>query len=370
MKKIYERIIIIIVSFFNFIPQSLFSFLKKEELYLDYVCRYYEKKMPYFLSYNLRPKTAEQFICIDEDVPHADKMAVIMTGKLIQEDNFTLETVKLYNKIYPNVLIIISTWESEDKRYIETIKNSTQCHIIQNKEPKFSGFHNFNYQIYAVTKGIEYAKKHNKQYVFKTRCDHRFYKRGLLEYMYNLIVNYPCERDNILGQRYRIIMATDGYSQMNVPFRIGDLYNFGYIDDLYNFWGGKLEEFSLSISDWVKEMEKNHCSWKQQRESAAYLYIRYIKKMSGNTPSITVKESWDFIKKYTIILDRKDVDTFWYKYSSRYEETRRNGEYYTEDSTDKCLSYNWNFSNWLNLYYGSIRYNEEYEKISENNFDL
>jgi hypothetical protein len=298
---------------------------------------------------------------------YADEYAIIMQGPLIKEDNFTLETVKFYNKIYPNVQIIVSTWNTEDIVYIEKIRKCDNCEVILNELPKNSGFLNFNYQMVSTVAGLKRARELGKTFVFKTRCDYRFYKRGLLDYMRNMLMIFPCS-DEKMCQKYRIVITSGRYDDMFKQFYVGDQFNFGYISDMLNLWEQELSNNNISMADFTNVKGIKHLTWKEERDICRVLTKGYVKKMTSYDIPNTIEAYWEFVRKYLIFMSAKDVDAYWCKYEYRFEETLSNGEYYRNDSESKCLAYNWNFSNWLNLYLGSLKYQEWMEEISENNF--
>ncbi len=337
------------------------------DVFLRAVCESVEAVTPYFFSYKLRPKKAEQLVSVEKQSPNADKFAIVMQGPLVQKHNFTLETVKTYERIYPGVFIIISTWKDENAEYIERIKKETSCLIVLNEYPQYSGFLNGNYQMVSTVNGIKAAKECGKEFVFKTRCDYRFYKRGLLEFMHSMLLSYPCS-DSPLYQRYRIIFTSGRRDDMYKPFFLGDQFNFGHVDDMLNFWDHKEVKQNWSWKEFNKWCKSEHFSWKQERQYTSILTKRYIKKMTGEEIDISVKAYWEYAKKYLIFFSAKDVDAYWCKYEERYEETQGVGEFYRDDSENMLLSYNWNFALWNNLYNEKLQYSDEMEKISESNY--
>ena len=92
-----------------------------------------------FLSISVRPKYSDFFVDIyDKD---EEDFCIILQEPIRKKYNFTYETIKLYNKIFPNCLVILSTWENEDKNYLEQF-NNLKCKIIISKYPKSPGWKN------------------------------------------------------------------------------------------------------------------------------------------------------------------------------------------------------------------------------------
>lgn len=331
------------------------------------ICKEMEQKSSYFVSYNVRAKKNQKIVSMENESVHAGSFAIIMQGHLIKKDKFTLETVKIYQKLFPGVLILVSTWNDEDLDYIEEIRQESSCEVILNEYPEHNGYFNLNYQTVTTVAGLKRAQELGKEFVFKTRCDYRFYKKGLLEYMYCLLLDYPCNSYK-MKQKYRIIMTSGRNDDMFRPYFVGDQFNFGFIGDMLNLWDQEIIAESHDYKAFSQKREKEHFSWKEERKYTAVLTRRYVKKMTGRDIAITVAEYWDYVKDNLIFLSAKDVDAFWWKYDFRFEETEGNGEFYRNDSETKCLSYNWNFASWLNLYHGILNYEPWMEKISENNY--
>ena len=337
------------------------------EVFMQSVSESVEAVTPYFFSYNLRPKKAEQVVSIEKPSSNASRFSIIMQGPLVLKDDFTLETVKTYERIYPGVLVIISTWNTEDRQYIERIKQETSAKIVLSEYPQHSGCFNINYQTVSTVNGIKAAKEAGKEFVFKTRCDFRFYKKGLLEFMHSLLQSYPCS-DSLLGQRYRIVMSSGREAAMFRPYFVEDLFLFGYIDDMLNYWDHEEITEDYSLTEFFKWADKNHLSWKQERIYTSIYTKRYIKKMTGEDIDISVKAYWDYLRKYIIVLSHKDVGSYWCKYDSRFEETAIYCEYLREVSDGMCRSYNWDFMSWYSLYKEKLEYSEKLELISETNY--
>lgn len=369
MKEKIKKLLRSVVKIWFIIPFYLCGKLSEKltyNIFLQAICESIESVIPYYFTYNLRPKQAKQVVSREKVSPNADKFVIIMQGPLIEKNDFTLETVKLYERIYPGVQIIISTWEKENSEYVEQIKKETSCKMILNEYPQFSGFANTNYQMVSTVNGLKEAQRMGKEFAFKTRCDYRFYKKGLLEFMHNMLLAYPCA-DSLMYQKYRIIMTSGRSDDMFRPFFIGDQFQFGSINDLLSFWEHKLILKNCSLKEFYKWCKKNNFSWKEERKYTSLFSRLYVKKMRNEDIDVSVQAYWDFAKKYLIFLSAKDVDAYWCKYDSKYEETMCNGEFYRNDSINLCLSYNWNFAVWSNLYYGKINYIDEMERISEDN---
>ena len=91
-----------------------------------------------------------------------EKTAIIMQGPLVREDDFTLETVKIYEKLFPGTVIIVSTWEDSAEEYVKKLSELSNCIVLLNEPPKFSGILNLNMQVVSTLAGIKKAKELEK----------------------------------------------------------------------------------------------------------------------------------------------------------------------------------------------------------------
>lgn len=364
MKKIFENII----TWLFYIQLKGIKIISKKALYGPCVrsfCRAFEKNSPYYVTLNFRPKKAERLISIEKESQNASKFAIIMQGPLIEKDEFTLETVKVYNKLFPGVCIIISTWESENGEYIKKISKCENVSIVLSKMPSFSGKNNFNYQLYSTRRGLEQARKLGKSYVLKSRNDYRITKRGLMEYLYNLLETFPVTGHEI-SLKKRIVIINGGLSSMLKPYYVGDQVNFGHIDDMDTLWNIDFLNENLKSEEFYSWLKREHVTWVDERKETSMLCKPLILNNTGREAEFTNQAYWSLMKDYFITISAKDINVYWIKYDSKYEETLWDGDYCRNDSDDVCYCYNWTISEWINLYYGSLRYDEMIEKYLYN----
>ncbi len=335
------------------------------------MCKLYEKKTGFFCSYRFRPMKAKQVVSIEGDNDIDEKIAIVIQGPIFIEDHFTLETVRIYGKLYPSVKVILSTWEGGYDSELNLIKQEKNCIIVLNQKPEHVGSLNSNLQCVTTLSGIREAKKLNCQYVLKTRGDWRIYSKGALRFMVHMLEDYPCT-SNLLHQKKRIIVtdiATSETSIMFYPFWFSDLFMFGDIDDMFNYWNFTLDDRDYADKAYVDAMIRtNHYTW-TQRVSEEMLNegrypMDYIRRMTGKKPEITVKEYWSYMKDYFMVMPKSILDGFWYKYGTwRYDESASYGTCFRNDSQQDLLTYNFDFVNWMNLCHDDLEYKEEFEDI-------
>jgi len=100
-----------------FLPQSL------KNKGFRFIFNIIKKSKTNFVTYHSWPKHAEDIGIWSDQLVHSPRIAIVLQGPLKKEDDFTLETIKLYKKSFNEAIIILSTWDDENKSYIEKIRN-------------------------------------------------------------------------------------------------------------------------------------------------------------------------------------------------------------------------------------------------------
>ena len=109
-----------------------------------------------FQSVSIRPKF--NLTSIKSLPQDCEDVSLIIQGPICKKEDFTLNSIKLYNHLFPSAKVILSTWQNEDKNYIDLFRK-LDCHILINKYPETSGWKNINYQLKTTAAGIQLAKK-------------------------------------------------------------------------------------------------------------------------------------------------------------------------------------------------------------------
>lgn len=355
-------------------PVRLLAGLKNEQniqdKYIQNIIELYEKNGREFLSIYKRPRTVEGVISIEAPNEINASTAIIMQGQLVEEHDFTVETVRIYGSLYPGTTVIVSTWTLDNPKLVKRLEKEENCVVVLNSYPAHSGLLNVNYQIATTLAGIEKAKELGKKYVFKTRCDYRFYKKGLLQYLYCLINEYPLD-STVCCQKYRIVAGSEVRNSMFRPFWLADQFNYGCVEDMYSYWNYDMKPIDLDKKEVNKRITDEHMTWNERtlRQLAAEPEIvrSFLYRQEGSLPACTVKDYWSIIRSRFILVSREELGYFWVKYRYRYDEAASSGCYYSENDVKRCLNYNWDFSQWLLLYKGLLRYEERYEAFAEEN---
>ena len=335
--------------------------------------KYCDDHYDQYYSLYTRPKYADQVISVESETDAQSRTAIIMQGPLIAKDDFTLETVKIYEKLYPGTTVIVSTWEGENPKIIEQLQRLHSCEVLVNKRPEFSGVLNLNYQVASTVAGLKRAKKLGKEYAFKSRCDFRFLRIGLINYFVALCKAFPVDTA-VPYQKQRIIVGGDVLASSFRAFWVADRFSFGTLEDMLAYWDYELDEVDRPRPVMAKlKEEAPDKTWKAVTEAGLCAEPRiirnYIMRMEGKEPECTVKEYWEILKKQFITLSFEETGASWQRgIDPPLVDTEWQGIYYGQnDSADKCLCYNWDFVKWFSLYRGNLQYKPEYEAFQETN---
>lgn len=268
--------------------------------------------------------------------------AIVMQGPVIHEDDFTFESLLRYRKIYPESLIILSTWKNQVEDVYRLKLESIGIVVMENDVPTDPGPSNIALQIASSRKGIEYAGTlNNIKYVLKTRTDQRFFMPEFLIDMRNKINDCPPYFPELNG---RLIFLGGLNSLLTFTFRLTDFMTFGLLKDIERFYEAPVfderlkrtyesyaEYHYMKIVERVpfdnlnevyslgkeKRMELSH-SQALTRDPESYLaqsfYERVIlNKVLGDNDDI-FEHYWSFLKKGVIIIDPEQIMFYWHKY--------------------------------------------------------
>ena len=306
---------------------------------MDYGLSFLEKRSKVFLTYHARPKRSDDVIIQSTCSNSLDlkKIAIVVQGPLILEDDLTLETIKLYREHFPSSKIILSTWEDEHAETIHAIEQ-LNVDIVKSRKPLIFGVANVNLQIASTSAGIKHAISAACEYVLKTRTDQRIYSSQAIHFCYLNLKRFPLQ--NKKGQRERII-AFNLNTFMFRPYSVSDMINFGHIDDMVKYWCIEFDPRKL------KDLppQNTPLEWSKQKLAEVYFISSFLNNV-GEELVWSLEGSWKIIAERFCILNTYDIDLYWKKYTRK--EFRH--ENYTLTQTRQI-----NFVDWLILQSGLPR---------------
>lgn len=269
-----------------------------------------------YIHFKLRPKHANYFIPSKiKTTTTKGEFAIVLQGLIETRDNYTIETIKLYNMLFPNAIIIVSTWDYEDKELLNKIE-SLNCNVVLSKNIPICGMDNVNYQLCTSLAGVRKAKELGAVYVLKSRADLRFYKEFSLEYLKSILEQFPVE-ENAFNLKGRIITQAGNWGQMFLPLWLQDFWYFGYTDDLINLFDISYDEKNIHRNIDVYKKNGLHLDGEILTEWPApeiNITKRFIAKYRD--PNMSLREWWNFMINYCFIVDQEDVNSYWMKYTN------------------------------------------------------
>ncbi|MBQ9589604.1 MAG: hypothetical protein IJR29_05420 [Butyrivibrio sp.] len=260
-----------------------------------------------FVTNVYRPKLADE-IGIFSRKRIKYKTAIVIQGAVKYEDDFTYETAKLYRELYPDCIVILSTWENESdqkKRYDEI--GVITCF---SKYPEKPGYAHCSYQAVSSIVGIREAKKAGCTRVCKTRTDQRFHTPDLFLYMEKLLDVFPLKIET--SQKKRLI-AVSTTTLNNRIYNICDMFIYGEIDDVKNYF-----DCPLDTREWNKGSSVEWIDAEQfgkLRFAEAWFVTYYLEKL-GFSLKFTLEDSDYYRNELFIIVDGSSIDLYWPKYTN------------------------------------------------------
>ena len=306
-----------------------------------------EKVFPsHYLSMVLRLRKSDS-VCAKPDVSDfKDKVAIVMQGPIVIKDNFTYETLKIYKKRFPEIVIILSTWDNYSKDELNKFKK-INVEIIENTKPDYSGISNINFQIESTKNGILKAKELDSKYCLKTRTDQRIYRHDFILFLLSLLDVFKIENKFL---RKRLVIVSLNTYKFRL-YGVSDMFMFGYIDDMFKYWNVSFDKRALKdVEIGISALE-----YSKARLCEVYLCTEFLKKIN-HCIDFTLQDYWNVLADYFCIIDSSSIDLFWFKYD-RWNENRR------YQNMIRKLDEEFYFSDWINSVNNLRNYSNKQEKL-------
>ena len=276
----------------------------------------------YYCMIEFLPKKAEDITpCSLLTDTKNNEYAVVIQGPV---NEFTAESVRVYRKIFPKAVIIVSTWVNTDERLAAELRGLADD-VLLNEPPKTSGLLNVNYQAKSSYAGIRRAYELGIPYVMKTRSDQRIYTPLMFEYFKSLLEVFPLDGRYSQWQKERII--TDSGSHISKQYFIRDFFYFGTSQDLMNFFDFPPDPINyrgMTTEDWGKYLFSLK-KWldadgigRIQISPEIQLTKSYIKRFGPEGCESTLKNFWEDVKGRFLMVSRSELRTFWDRAHTRH----------------------------------------------------
>lgn len=286
-----------------------------------------------------------------------DIYAIVLQGPIRVEDDFTVETIKYYKRVYPQALIVVSTWKDEAPSIIKKIQDCGVELVLCDK-PEKTGSLMVNYQLTNSLAGIKRAAELGAKYIAKTRTDQRVNKTHVFEYLTGLMDAFPHSNK----RKKRIVTLSMNYGNLFYPYLISDFFYYGETEDILDLFSIPLDNRDRIVA--FKEQATRREFSEKEIAPEVYIIKEYLRQL-GYKCDNSIKDYWNGVKNEMICVGQKDLDLIWPKYEDKYRLHHCYGDYYEDDSPEKMKTENFDFVNWLNLYSGILEYKPEYEKYAD-----
>jgi hypothetical protein len=296
-----------------------------------------EQKDSVFVTHHRRPKRASD-VRTSSDASLDARVGIVLQGPIVVADDFTVETVRIYRRLFPDADVIVSTWDTEATDVIRRLEQ-TGVTLIKSTPPVNPGPANINYQLTSSSAGVRAAHRRGCEYVLKTRTDQRMYAPSALAFLLAACRRFPVTTP--YSQRARLV----GCSLNTFKYRmydVSDMLLFGDTEDMMRYWNAPLDSRgpdSVPAGDSLRDFSRwNVCE--------VYLVTQFLERI-GRPLAWTLEDSYRVFAEHFCIVDRESIDLFWIKYGRRaeYRGMRYDGEF-----TNRVLT----FRDWLLLYSQSI----------------
>ncbi len=244
------------------------------------------------ISLHMRPLYARDYTLEADVLKEYPRCAIMMQGPIMHKRNFTLETIRLYRKVFPEVQLVVSTWDDEDAQVLEQLRNAG-AEVVTSRKPEYGGPGNTNMQLASGLAGVKRAKELGAQYIVKQRTDIRIYNARAMETMCNLLKYFPPSSRS--KQKARILFGTG--SNTYQPYQYGE-FLFGAAEDIVDYYSAPPIAKGQEYEHYLVEM---------------YIPTAFLKKRGWDL-KWTIAHGWEVYRECFIALDWSALDIYWYKY--------------------------------------------------------
>lgn len=294
-----------LIKIISFLPSSL-----KLRFLNEMLKAFNEKDLTYYYTINYRDKFFKEGKKVS-----SNNNSIIIQGPILRKDNFTINTINLYQKSCKSK-IILSTWENElSQNEISNLKKR-DVKIIINKLPKVAGPSNINFQLKSTSEALKYSLKIGSKFSIKTRTDCRIYLNNFDE---NLLKFY----NYYLKKNSKLKLGSTSLTRAKRLFGISDIFMFGTTKELLNYFPQcchqkEFENFKRFLNN-IKNKDKNFLKDSYSVNPENFLNYNYICKNISKKTNYNSKDYYRCLKNFFLIIDNSVIDFFWYKYNHQLE---------------------------------------------------
>jgi len=250
---------------------------------------------------------------------HSDT-AILIQGPIVQDFSFTLETVKLYTRIFPGSPIIVSTWTNESKENRDAIER-LGAYLVSSELPSQVGIGSHNLQMTSTHAGVLFSQALGAEFIQKTRTDQRIHNPLAITLMKGLLSYFPLSQQAASHQNSRIVVISFSSFVFRL-FGLSDMLHFGKTEDILKYWNGSLDDRgSIDLS----KPNPSIVDLADRNIAETYYMTNFLRNTSWDI-HLTLENYWDACRERFVIVDAASVDLYWPKHSFQ-EERWKNYQY-------------------------------------------
>jgi hypothetical protein len=238
------------------------------------------------------------------------RIAVVIQGPVLGTDDFTLETVRLYRHVCPDMTVILSTWDNSPVEIIQRCREAG-ADVVLSRLPAGSGRGNVNYQATSARAGIQRAGELGAQFVAKTRSDQRLYGVHCLYGLPALLAAFPTKPGS--DQVARLVTSTF-HTFKYLPLVACDHFMFGAVPDMLAFWSPPIDTLNRSQKEINREsLLQTTVEGKSRDFVERYLMTEFLRKKNEH-PAYTILAWWRVLADRFMVIEWSQLDAYWPKY--------------------------------------------------------
>ena len=269
----------------------------------------------------------------DKSLPLKD-ICIVMQGPVLHRGDLTLRICENIIINYPQVPIILSTWDT-DQKYIDKFKNlGVIVKICQ--YPIYPGIGNINLQISSTREGVNLADQLGNKFILKMRTDTWFSQPDFLLLLCEEYLQFG--GDEIQGP----IIVTCFNTSASIPFSVNDQINFGLSSQLKKFWNTPLDNRTiLDLPYSLKSLDPTEIS--RNRLAEVWLVTHFLEQQNYNF-SYNEQSYRNVLAEFFVVIDESTLGFIWFK--SMLRDSRHMRQSRMKECNLACLTR----SQWLKIF--------------------
>lgn len=278
---------------------------------------------PGFFTWHRRPKSLGAWPIPPQPQQRLSNIGIVIQGPIVTRNEFTLETVRLYRHLYPEVPIVLSTWKISTQSLLKEFL-SAGAFVIQNEKVDHPYYGNLNLQQKTSREGLSHLSKLGLQFALKTRSDQRLYSESFLQQLIFLTEVQP-RNHGVCASGTSRIFVTYQNSFIDRALSVSDFTQFGQTKELLQLWE------SIDSRSLPKALAP------EQVLLGSYLLSLGWDEASLLSPATYERAMGEILG----FVESSSLDLLWYKYSSREYLRRRYGRIFGPEPLRELSAADW-----------------------------